>query len=108
MRADVIAAWKRTHSGEYAAYVIQRADGTVDAWIEQAGSTRNTVSALNSVPVAKVATDHMLFKDAGGHKCGIGCGEWETRITGRNRRDQDLDNGGRVCTFCADFAGGTL
>ncbi len=66
----------RTHAGDYAAYVIQRVDGTVDAWIEQARSERNNVRALNSVPVAKVVTDHMLFKDAGGHACGIGCGEW--------------------------------
>lgn len=45
---DVRAAWMRTHAGDYAAYVIQRADGTVDAWIEQAGSRRNGVTALNS------------------------------------------------------------
>ena len=70
-------AWKRTHSGDYAAYVTQAADGTVDAWIEQAGSRRNGVTALNSVAVAKVVTDHMLYKDAGGHACGSGCGEWE-------------------------------
>ena len=56
----------------------KRTDETVDAWIEQAGSKRNAVTALNSVPVAKVATDHMLYKDAGGHTCEIGCGEWET------------------------------
>jgi hypothetical protein len=43
-----MATWKRTHSRDYAAYVIQRADGAVEAWIEQAGSERNNVRALTS------------------------------------------------------------
>ena len=51
--------------------------GMVRAWLEQNGSERNATSGLTSVAVAKVVTDHMLFKDAGGHRCGSGYGEWE-------------------------------
>ncbi len=85
VRANVMATWKRMHSGDYTAYVIQLADGTVDAWIEQAGSKRNAVSALNSLPVAMVAADYMIFKDAGGHACRSVCGAWE-KVTGTHER----------------------
>ncbi len=53
-----MATWKRTHSGDYTAYVIQVVEGTVDAWIEQAGSKRNAVSALNSVAAAMALVGH--------------------------------------------------